>query len=118
MFRNKDKDKQAGRPEKSAVTSLLRRMRATESEDDDIERDDKLMYELREMPHWGQLKGFIERRKEDLIEMRQADFSEVGLDEIGLRFIVANLAVEELERIINYVEQRAEAVEKIKSEEE
>ncbi len=122
MFQHKDKknkpDTSAERPERSAITNLLRHMRGTDEVDEkqDINRTDRLMYELRSMPHWKQVREYIERRVGDLQELRDADFSSVGLEEIGLRFLVANLAVKELQRIVDMVETRADAIEQMRSD--
>ena len=73
---------------------------------------DASYHELAQMPGWANLKKYIERRKTALKSMVEIDLEKENLDleEIGLRFMIVDLAIGELDEVIRQVERSSEYI--------
>lgn len=80
--------------------------------DKDYDPKDEMYHELAQMDGWVQLKAYIDSRKQTLKSMVEIDMEQKNLDleEIGLRFMIVDLAVGELDEIVRQVERSSEFI--------
>lgn len=81
-------------------------------EDKKEEAKDKQIAELAQHPGWLEIVKVMEDKVEFYKKMSGVDTSKMTLEEIGQKYIVANLVADELQGILNLVTQTANEINK------
>ena len=88
---------------------FLREVRKKDRTSSSITGTDEKFAHLTDMPGWTEFKKLAEKRMAKLRGLIDFDASGKSLEDLGFRFLVADLAAGEIERLINRVETSRKA---------
>lgn len=81
-----------------------------ETKEGKLDKKDKAYALMAEMEGWKELKAFILRRKESLLQMKEFNLEGATYEEMGQLFFLNKLVADELDKIIRKVEGAREVV--------
>ena len=93
------------------IQKFISEFKLADKKDKDTFTDrDKAFYRIAQQDDWQELKGYIDKRVKAL-RQTLSDTGGLGFAEIGARFLVVDLATDELEKIISKVENARKIIE-------
>lgn len=84
--------------------------------EDEIERQENLMYSLQARDEWDLIKKYFKRQKDHYIkELGGFDLANADLKQVGEKYLVCALVAAEFDAFINWIESTARAVKERKT---
>lgn len=87
-----------------------------QTQNQDIKNKDLALASLDSNEGWRQLREYLEQRRNDYKQMNHIDTSNMTLDEIGQKFVVASLVADEIDTILNRVDTTKAEVDRLAEE--